>query len=45
MYTFGGQKGQQIIISESEQEAQLDKIKKLAKICVAAMKGEKVQIE
>lgn len=39
MYTFGGEKGQQLIVSESEQEAELEKIKKLAKICVAAMKG------
>lgn len=43
MYTFGGEKGQQIVISEEEQEVELDKIRKLARICVAAMKGEKYQ--
>lgn len=39
MYTFGGEKGQQIIISEDEQQMELDKIIQLAKKCVKAMKG------
>jgi hypothetical protein len=39
MYTFGGEKGQQIIISEDEEQMELERIMKLAKKCVDAMKG------
>lgn len=38
MYTFGGERGQQIIISEEEEKAEIERIKRLARICVTAMK-------
>ena len=40
MYTFGGEGGQQLMVSENEEQAELDKIKLLAKKCVAFMNGE-----
>lgn len=39
MFTYGGERGQQIIISEEAKEAEIKKIRKLARICVAAMRG------
>jgi len=39
MYTFGGEKGQQIVISEDEELHEVEKIIKLAKICANKMKG------
>ena len=38
MYTFGGERGQQIVISEEEEKAELEKIRKLTRICARAMK-------
>lgn len=38
MYTFGGERGQQIVISEEEEKAEMERIKKLARVCVTAMK-------
>lgn len=40
MYTIGGEKGQQIIISENEEKSEFDKILRLAIKCVATMNAQ-----
>ena len=48
MYTFGGEKGQQIIVSEEQEMVEIEKIKLLARICLNSIKkgrGLPIKIE